>query len=186
MVPHVIRPGHAGDITSLRRIFSAASHGLAEVFWEADRKPGETLGEVAARRLHARVGDPANAFWMAEVFGTPAGGILSYDIDEREPLDGLSPMLRSFVAFENDAVGTRYVNVLAVFPEFQRRGIASALLAQAVRDAAGRPVSLAVADVNTGARKTYAANGFDEVGRYPMVKEGWDGEGKNWILMIRK
>jgi len=45
-------------------------------------------------------------------------------------------------------------------------------------------MSLIVADNNTRAQSLYERNGFRAVSSRKMVKNGWQSEGNNWILMI--
>ncbi len=181
-----LRKATQSDVQILRRVFIAAGEGIAEHIWARSLEDGQSLDDLIDERMRAKITDPQNTFWVAEVDGTPAGGILSYNIDREEPLQGLSPLVRSLVAFENDAVGSHYVNALAVFDGFRRMGVGSALLAQAAKDAkaaGNRPLTLGVNDANAAARATYAANGFTFEGAYPILKEDWDGPGKDWLLL---
>ena len=113
---------------------------------------------------------------IAEIGGAVAGGLVTYRIgDAPEPLDELPAMFRPLQALENRALGTQYVNVLATYPAFRRRGVATRLLARgrAAGGAAARGLSLIVADRNAAARRLYEAFGFAEAARQPIVKEGW-------------
>ena len=47
-------------------------------------------------------------------------------------------MFRPLQGLENRAPGTHYLNVLATYPAFRRRGVASRLLAEAERQGPGR------------------------------------------------
>ena len=59
-------------------------------------------------------------------------------------------------------------------------------LADDVARANGRPrLSLTVADDNAGARRLYHRLGYRERATRPMVKEGWDGPGATWILLVK-
>ena len=60
---------------------------------------------------------------IAELGGAVAGGLVAYRIGpDPEPLDDVPPLFRPLQALENRALGTHYVNVLATYPEFRRRG----------------------------------------------------------------
>ena len=172
------------DVPTLRMIFSTASEGIADYFWDKSRVADQTIDDVAEARMVEKIMDPKNSCWIAFVDGKPAGGILSYEIEDRIPLEELTPMVASFVAFENEAVGTYYINVLSVFPQFQRRGVGTKLIEQARKEAGNRDLSLAVSDVNEPAKATYASTGFKYQGAFPKVKEDWDGEGDDWFLMV--
>ena len=100
-------------------------------------------------------------------------------------MDEQPPMFRPLQALENRVLGTLYVNVLATYPAFRRRGVGSRLLAEAERQAGRRNLSLIVADRNLTARRLYEAFGFDEIAREPMVKDGWETASDAWVLMVR-
>ena len=42
-----------------------------------------------------------------------------------------------------------------------------------------------MADRNLAARRLYEAWGFVEAARAEMVKEGWQGAGRDWVLMVK-
>ena len=131
-----LRPARPGDAADLARLVELASEGLAGYLWARMAAPGE---DAAGRRRPARAARDEGAFsWrnavMAEIGGAVAGGLVTYRIGEApEPLDALPAMFRPLQALENRAPGTQYVNVLATYPAFRRRGVARALLAEAER-----------------------------------------------------
>jgi ribosomal protein S18 acetylase RimI-like enzyme len=97
-------------------------------------------------------------------------------------------MFRPLQELENEAPGTWYVNVLAVVPEQRRRGVGTALLRQAETSAAAsghRGISIIVSDANIEARRLYKVCGYSEGAARPMIKEGWQNAGKNWILLTK-
>ena len=125
-----LRPATQADATTLKRVFELASHGLSTYLWNAARKDGENLDHVALCRMRDKIADPDQSITVAEIDGCPAGGLLSYAITETESLIDQPAMMRSFIELDNALIGTRYVNALAVFPEFRRKGVATALLDQ--------------------------------------------------------
>lgn len=60
-----------------------------------------------------------------------------------------------------------YLDTLATLPDFRRRGVASALIADALQQARAceLPLGLLVADGNVNAQKLYASCGFKPAGR---------------------
>jgi ribosomal protein S18 acetylase RimI-like enzyme len=171
----------------MARLVDLASEGMARWFWAEMATPGEDVFAVGARRA-AR--DEGAFSWrnaaMAEVEGAVAGGLVTYRIGEApEPVDEAPPIARPLVALENAALGTQYVNVVATYPAFRRRGVATALLRHAERVAEGAALSLVVADGNTGARRLYEGFGFVERARRPIVKDGWESPSREWVLMLR-
>ena len=93
-------------------------------------------------------------------------------------------MFRPLVALEHRVPDTQYVNILATFPAFRRRGVATLLLAEAGRRAAGaRGLSLIVADGNRGARGSTRPPASSRRRRTDMVKEDWQSLSREWGLV---
>jgi ribosomal protein S18 acetylase RimI-like enzyme len=186
--PPVLRPARAKDAADLARLADLAGEGLPAYLWAKLAEPGEDAFAVGARRV-AR--DEGSFSWrnavVAEIGGAVAGLLVTYRVgDAPEPLDDLPPIARPLQELENRALGMHYVNILAVYPGFRRRGVARLLLAEAgARGADARGISLIVADRNAPARRLYAACGFREVAEAPMVKENWRSDSDTWVLMVK-
>jgi ribosomal-protein-alanine N-acetyltransferase len=75
----------------------------------------------------------------------------------------LADSVAGFVVARRVGLDEMEILNIAVAPEFRRRGVARALLAQVLRDRAGR-VFLEVRESNTAARTLYAGAGFRVVG----------------------
>lgn len=182
-----VRPARREDAADLARLGDMAGHGLPSFLWRRTAAPGQDPFEVGVARA-AR--DDADFSWrnavVVEDGGRVAAALVTYPIgDEPEPLDGLGPIVGTLQALENRALGSQYVNVLAVYPEFRRRGYGRRLLEEAARRAGGRPLSLIVEDGNVAARRLYEDFGFRVGAEVPMVKEDWQSEGTAWVLMLR-
>ena len=81
-----------------------------------------------------------------------------------------------------------YVNVVAAYPEQRGKGYGTALLGLAERfgRATGKcGMSIVVADSNTGARLLYERCGYRELARRPMVKNGWQHPGTDFVLLTK-
>jgi ribosomal protein S18 acetylase RimI-like enzyme len=166
-----------------------AGEGLASYAWARMAAPGEDPWDVGARRAARNEGDFSwrNAV-IAEVDGAVAAGLVTYRIaDEPVALHELPPVFRPLQALENRALGTQYVNVLATYPAFRRRGIARRLLAEAERRAGeGRDLSIIVASANAPARRLYADVGYRGVAEEPVVVlDDWRCDSPAWVLMIK-
>jgi ribosomal protein S18 acetylase RimI-like enzyme len=86
------------------------------------------------------------------------------------------------------APGSWYLNVLATYDAFRGKGCGSALLAEAeaITRADGRKtISLITADTHHDAQRLYAAKGYVEIARRPVVKGDWQVDASEWILMIK-
>jgi ribosomal protein S18 acetylase RimI-like enzyme len=182
-----LRPARPGDAEDLARLAELASEGLASALWAGVAEPGERPLEVGARRA---AGGEGAFSWrnavMAEVDGRVAGALVAYHVRGPAPVEEAPALVRPLQALENRAVGTLYLNVLATYPEFRCRGVASRLLAEAERWGRGAGgLSLIVADRNLAARRLYEAFGFREAAREAMVKEGWASASADWVLMVK-
>lgn len=182
-----VRPARREDAPDLARLGDMAGHGLPSYFWRRTAAAGQDPMEIGIARA-AR--DDADFSWrnavIAEVGGRVAAALVSYPIgDTPAPLDGLGPIVRTLQSLENHALGSQYVNVLAVYPEFRRRGLGRRLLEEAARRAGPRHLSLIVEDANAAARRLYQSFGFRVTAEAPIVKEDWLSDAEAWLLMER-
>lgn len=183
----LLRPARRGDATDLARLGNLAGAGLPAHLWQRTAAPGQDPFEIGVQRAER---DNAEFSWrnaaMAEVDGVVAGAVVSYPLAaEPVPVDDLPPLFRPLQELENAAGGSQYVNIIAVYPAFRRRGIGWRLLEEAARRAGPRRLSLVVADRNATARQLYDAFGFRVAGERPMVKEDWESPSTSWVLMVR-
>jgi ribosomal protein S18 acetylase RimI-like enzyme len=145
--------------------------------------------ERALALLERSLREPGNAssadvVWVAELDGRVAGAIAAFGVDEalarsrsflglalrvappwRWPL-ALSLFWAGGRASPNPPPRSLYVDALATDPGFERRGVASALLAEAEQLARARNLTAVALDTtltNTGARALYARAGYSEV-----------------------
>jgi len=179
------------DAPALAELVNIAGEGLPFYLWSKMAEAGESAWDVGRRRAMREAGSFSfrNAV-VAEVDGRVVASLIGYPLpDQPEPIDERMPaMFVPLQELENLAPGTWYVNVLATFAEYRDRGYGTRLLgiAERVAAAAGRSgLSIIVSDVNAGARRLYERCGCAEVATRPMVKEGWDNPGENWVLLIK-
>ena len=96
--------------------------------------------------------------------------------------------MRPLVRLEARAPGSWYVNVLATFPEFRRRGIGVRLLAIAeekAREQRARSLSVIVGSWNEPAARLYTSAGYAGLAREPAnLFPGCPHQG-DWVLMVR-
>jgi ribosomal protein S18 acetylase RimI-like enzyme len=188
----VLRDAVKGDCAELAQLINLAGEGLPFYFWQQTAGPGEDPWKVGqARAARSTGGFSYRNSVIAEVDGKIAGALIGYAVaDEPEPIDtaDIPPMFVPLSELENLAAGTWYINTVAAFPEFRGLGVGSALMRRGEEIAADlglRGTSLIVSDANRGARRLYDRLGYEEVTRRPMVKDGWENDGENWVLMIR-
>jgi ribosomal protein S18 acetylase RimI-like enzyme len=134
------RQAEAADWETLRRLRLRALADAPDAFSSTLEAEAAFPAEVWRQRA---AGDPASATFIAREGGVDIG------------------LVRVFA--EPDPPGHMHLVSMWVDPEHRRRGVARALVAQAVRWATarrGREVSLWVADHNTAARRLYEQLGF--------------------------
>jgi len=187
-----VRPASPEDAPALAELINFAGEGLPLYLWERMAEPGEDAWDVGRRRARREQGSFSyrNAV-VAERDGRIAGALVAYRIaDAPEPIDPkeVPAMFVPLLELENLALGTWYVNVLAVYPDFRGQGIGSRLLEVASRQAREggcRGESIIVSDANEGACRLYERCGFRRVAARPMVKDDWENPGRNWVLLTK-
>jgi len=114
---------------------------------------------------------PAIAQLEREVFTPPASEAKLHEKLNLDTCRMLTALLNSEAAgfiIVDEIAGEAFIDDLAVFPAYQRQGIASALLGQAEVGAILRgcpKIHLEVRESNTPARTLYEARGYQQVGR---------------------
>ena len=116
--------------------------------------------------------------------GVPAGLMVAYDgARYRRMRDITFPMIRIYVGDDyksqddETCAGEFYLDSLSVLPEFQRRGIASALIQEMfrLRDEAGIPLATILVDPeNETAYSLYTKNGFRKNGQVTVFNTTYD------------
>ena len=100
----------------------------------------------------------------------------------RIAMDGAAPV--GFLHLRR-AAGEAEVVMIATHPSAQRRGIAAALLEDALAALGGEPLFLEVAECNRAARALYARFGFEPVGRRRGYYRTPSGRQDALILRLR-
>jgi ribosomal protein S18 acetylase RimI-like enzyme len=188
----VVRPATPADAAALAELVNMAGEGMPLYLWAKMSDPGEDPWAVGRRRAMREMGSfsYSNAT-MLEVHGNVVGCLIGYKLpDAPEPIDyeKMPAMFVPFQELENLACGTWYVNMLAADPCYRRQGFGTRLLgvADEIAAAAGcKGLSIIVSDGNVGARRLYERCGYVEMARRPMVKEGWQNPGENWVLLVK-
>lgn len=183
-----IRRARRDDARVLADLVFAASEGLSEAAWRRLASNGEDPWEIGRRRQAEKT--ETDDIWVVDEGHGAIAGLTGYPIGPHPegPDEDTPPLFRPLLELEALAPSTWYVNVLAALPAYRGHGLGTELLKLAEHRAlaAGlHGLSLIVADTNTAARRLYERMGYRERARRPMSKEGWDGPGNEWVLMIR-
>ncbi len=187
-----IRNATRDDCAELAVLINFAGEGLPLYLWQQMAGHDEDPWQIGQERAARETGSFSyrNAV-VADVDGKIAGALIGYPVAaEPEVIDVEStpPMFVPLLELENLAAGTWYVNAVASFPEARGIGVGSRLMQWAEQSATElglRGVSLIVSDANRGARKLYDRLGYEEAARRPMIREQWQSDGRNWVLMIK-
>jgi ribosomal protein S18 acetylase RimI-like enzyme len=185
----VIRQAAASDAGHLVRFINMAADDLPLHFWRKSVGPDGDPWAYGRERAARDSGNFSyrNA-WLAEVEGAVAACLLGYPADDAPAAidPGTPAIFIPLLELEALAPGTWYLNVLATDAAFRGRGLGRALLAHAetVTLQSGRStISLIAADTHHDALRLYAAQGYREVARRPVVKQDWQVAATEWILL---
>ena len=186
------RLAEAKDAPALAELVNFAGEGLPLYLWDRLKQPGQTAWDVGLERARReKSGFSYRNAVVAEIDGKCAACLIGYPQPEHpEPIDyaAMPPIFVPLQELENLAPNSWYVNVLATYPDFRGQGLGTKLLAIAdeLADATGKSgLSLIMSDANEGARRLYERRGYREAGARPMVKEDWENQGRNWILLTK-
>lgn len=150
----------------------------------------ETAREVGI--LRAKRPEGGFSYRNAEVVrsgGEILGALIGYSIETATSDDNIAqaPMvMRPLLELENEAEGSSYVSALAVMPEARNAGIGLRLLESGearAKSAGADRLSLIVRNRNPACR-LYRRFGFRDVARRPICTQGWDFDGRDWLLLI--
>lgn len=185
-----IREARISDTAHLVRFINMAADDLPLHFW---RKTVGSEGDPWALGQERAARETGNFSyrnaWLAEIDGEIAACLLGYAAENPGPIDADTPAIFvPLLELEALAPGSWYLNVLATYQDFRGKGLGSALLARAEKIAAAGnfpTISLIAADTHQDALRLYAAKGYREVARRPVVKEDWDVAASEWILFTK-
>ncbi|MEY4697201.1 MAG: hypothetical protein RIT14_1629 [Pseudomonadota bacterium] len=186
----LIRQATAADAAHLVRFINMAADDLPLHFWKRSVGPEGDPWAFGRERAARDSGNFSyrNA-WLAEVEGEVAACLLGYPADPPGPIEPDVPAIFvPLLELEALAPGAWYLNVLATYEGFRGRGCGSALLAHAeavARGAGHDSISLIAEDTHLDALRLYAARGFAEVARRPVVKGDWQVDAQAWILFTK-
>ena len=186
-----IRKAQAKDAAHLVRFINMAADDLPMHFWRKSVGPeGDPIAYGMERAARETGSFSFNSAWLAEVDGAVAACLLGYPAeDEPSPIaPDTPPVFVPLLELAALAPGSWYLNVLATYDSFRGKGCGSALLAEAeaITRADGRKtISLITADTHHDAQRLYAAKGYVEIARRPVVKGDWQVDASEWILMIK-
>ena len=189
----IFRPATLADASALAVLVDIAGEGMPAYMWSTLAAPGQSLLELGRERAQREAGGFSyrNSI-VAEVGGEVAASLVGYRLDDPYDLAGslaeTPDIVRPLVRLEAKAPGSWYVNVLATFPEFRRRGIGARLLAiaeQKGREEGAPSLSVIVGGWNESAARLYQSAGYSALASEPAILfPGCPHQG-DWVLMVR-
>lgn len=174
-----IRRATLDDIPHLARFQIEAYGGYIEVLYEGLGSGLSPESLILSQFEQPNTTPFFENHWVAVHGGQIAGGMHAFPMEDMAGFirDPVVPEDRHEVAEEFlhhlTAPGTYYIHVLVVYPEFHRKGIASAFLSLALeiaREKGFAECSLCVFEENVGALALYKKHGFRVADRY-AIKE---------------
>ena len=190
-----IRPATIHDCADRAVLDDVAMHGMGCWLWARMAKSYNRTSAFEFAREHIMQGSDQGLSYkcaaIAELDDRVAGAVLAYLLEDQElekiddaVLHVISPLLE----LSKQAVGTWYVNILAVYAEFRGRGVGAALIDHTLRAgmaAKAKETSLIVED-DSAAVRLYERSGFKERDRRPFVPvESSSKRDGHWVLMVR-
>ena len=186
----VIRDTARSDARVIAELFRMSSDGVANYIWDGLRGdyPGLDLLDIGEQR-YARENTEFSYqnCLIAEADGRPAGMLHTFVMEsDGNPPPDMDPVLRPFAELEDK--GSFYISGIAVYPEFQGRGIGSLLMVRAEEKARALDcprLSLIVFEANEGAHRLYNRLGFVETDRRAIVPHEMLHHEGAALLMVR-
>jgi len=184
-----MRLATAQDGPALADLVNFAGAGAPYHVWKELAAPDDDPWRVGIDR-QARRADAGEVIVLEEA-GTVVAALVGAMTGETPsaPTDNDPPMLRPIRALERQVPNSLFVTSFATFPRARGRGLGSRLLAHAESCAAATGLSgvaIVCSDGNTGALRLYERLGYRQIGSSPIVKDGWDSDSTQWILLFKE
>lgn len=180
------RRATAADAPVLAVLVNEAGHGMPLHLWTSMAGDGGDPWEIGRARQAEKAAQ--GQIVVADRGAGAVAGLTGY-VAEKDEIDEATPALFvPLIELESEVAGSWYVNVLATLPQARGEGLGGALLSIAERiaeaEGCGR-MSVIVAGDNAGARRLYERCGYREMARRACVKEGWETDTRDWVLMTK-
>lgn len=182
-----IRPAEIDDAPFMVPLVNDADGGMPLHIWTSLARPGESPWDVGLRRV--RSDDTPVSWrmaWIAEAAGAPVGVLIVHQLSETpEQLEAtiMSPLWVPFVELELLASDSGYIKTLSIVAGLRGQGLGTRLLRFAERFRGPEGVSTIVGNHDAASLRFFERHGFSEAARRPMVKDGWETPGSDWILL---
>lgn len=181
-----LRAATPADAADMAELVNMAGEGLPATMWASQATRRADAMDIG----RAYSAEPEGPFsWthatIAEIDGEVAGMVTTY-LTSEHPFgfdEDTHPLVRPLLMLESQAPATRYVNAIATFERFRRRGVGRALMGHAEARPGRNGMAVITTDCNRGAQSFVHALGFAPAGSLPVIKADWDTPSRNWILL---
>ena len=184
-----LRAATRDDAADIAALINIAGDNLPRTLWARWAGYGQDPMETGRLRV---LRDDGILTWkhatIAEIDGVVAGAFVTHRVGQTlaEMTSDAHPILRPVFRLENLALNTRHVNVVAVYPQFRRHGIGTALMAAAEKKREPDGMSLILTDHNEAGRAFFGKLGYREVENMPIVHGDWKTQSDAWILLTKR
>jgi ribosomal protein S18 acetylase RimI-like enzyme len=191
-----LRRATEADVPDLARMFIMAADGIVDALYH-DLVPGVPTEKLFEWRFTQSGSVKSYEYcWMAQqglraigmVHAFPIDGLAGAPSDPRLTADRLA-VLAPIAMLDEQARGSYYINVVAVYPDCRGGGIGNRLLERAMSDARQQgfaEASLVVFEQNSRAVALYGRLGFKIAARSPVVPHPLVHRTGDMLLMIRR
>lgn len=170
---YIIRDGRKEEARELARLINLAgqgpqSAGLDYTVWSRSAKEGQDPYEVGSRRVASETDSYSyNNIRIIEAEGKPAALAMSFVVVRKTQaeMDEIDDLFKVFSVLAQQAIGSYYLDSLAVSPEYRGYGFGRTLLEDTIEIAAKehhKQISLLVFEKNQAAVSLYKKLGFRE------------------------
>lgn len=181
------------DARHLAYLVNLAGEGMPFYYWQTLCAPGQQVIDLGTNHAERESGD--FSYRNARIYhhqGEVAGSLIAFRLDDpydTGDLEDEPAYIRPLIELEAKAPGCWYINVLAVYEPFRRKGIASALMRDCFirgRTVGAKSVCLITHSTNQPAIDFYHHWGFHTLDEKPAIIIPHIIEGGSWQLLGRK
>jgi ribosomal protein S18 acetylase RimI-like enzyme len=181
------------DARHLAYLVNLAGEGMPFYFWRSMCTPGQAVIDHGTERATRETGD--FSYRNARIYrqdGEVTSALIAFQLDDPYQIDDLETCpdyIHPLIHLEAKGPGDWYINVLAVYEPYRRKGIANALLEDSFRrgrKAECTATSLIVHSTNEAAKQLYENKGFSIADELPVIPIPGTIEGGMWQRLVKK
>jgi len=190
-----LREADESDALDMAHLIDIAGDGLPFYVWQkaaVDKPEKQSPLEIGIERAQRKSG----AFsylntYVCEKNNAIVGAVIIYPIFRESSSgthSGNPSIFDPLNKLEQQVIGSLYINALAVYEKHRNLGIGSLLLdftEKLAKSGEFNTVSLIVADSNVSAIRLYQNRGYKVKASEKVIKENWQADGANWLLMTK-